>query len=261
MKRHTKKYLIINADDFNLTPGISRAILYGAERGVISSTSVFVTGGGTGFLKALKKVRSLGVGLHFNITAGRPVSRPNAVKTLVMSDGKFIPRSQQRFNQIKSDDVLKELESQIKKFVTFFGCLPTHIDSHHHVHCYKKIYTAVCAIAQHYNVPIRKRYLKTKNPNGKGTLTTDYIYGRFNPDRHWTTRSLLHVLHGLKNGVSELIVHPGYTSPLLTKKSSFNRQREKELDALCSNDFIHGLRKKAIALIRFNDLQWIKRNH
>ena len=258
MKRHTKKYLIINADDFNLTPSVSRAILYGAEQGVISSTSVFVTGGGTRFFPPLKKVRSLSIGLHFNITAGKPISRPQTVRTLVMHNGTFKPRAQQRFNKITSDDVGRELEAQIKKFVSLFGCLPTHIDSHHHVHEYKRIYSAVCTIAQYYNIPIRKRYLKAHHDSGEEVLTTDFLYGRFEAARHWTIHSLLRVLRGLKNGVSELIVHPGYASPLLRKKSSFNRQRERELDALCSNDFKNILKEKAIALIRFDDLQWIR---
>ena len=259
MKRHKTKYLIINADDFNLTSGVSRAILYAAESDVISSTSVFINGKGVCYLTKLKRIPSCGVGLHFNVTLGKPVAKPYNVKSLITRRGFFIPRERYRFNQIEADDVFIELELQIKKFVTIFQHLPTHINTHHHVHFYKKIYSVLYTIARKYQIPIRKRYFKKSLFEQKGIITTDYVYGRYSPKQHWTRGSLLHVIHMLKSGVSELIVHPGFSNGQLMKKSSFNIQREEELRALCSEEFSNIIKEKGVVIINFNDLKWLKR--
>jgi len=63
-----KPYVIVNADDFNLTAGVSRAIITLIQKGIVSSTSVFVTKPATTYTRQLQSLAHIGVGLHFNIT-------------------------------------------------------------------------------------------------------------------------------------------------------------------------------------------------
>ncbi len=260
MKRKANKYLIVNADDFNLTRGVSKAILYAARLGVVSSTSVFINSNSVHHIAELRKIPSLGVGLHFNITLGRPVSSPSNIRTLITRRGTFKPLSSYRFNNISKNEIFIELEAQIKKFITMFRCLPTHIDTHHHVHFYKNIYTVLSEAALCYKIPIRRRYFKKTTFGNKGIITTDYIFGRFNPGRHWRKRSLIQTVKRLKKGVTELIVHPGFSDAQLKRKSSFNIDREYELKGLSGKEFKETIEEKRVALINFNDLKYLKMN-
>src|SRR2546421_8810337 len=68
--------LVVNADDFGLSTGVNRGILEAHAAGVVSSVSVLVNA--PGWTDALRRLRDvgpgLGVGLHLNLTMGRPVS-------------------------------------------------------------------------------------------------------------------------------------------------------------------------------------------
>src|SRR5271154_4644382 len=81
--------LIINADDFGLTPGINRAIAELHQAGALTSTTLMATG--PAFDDAVVMARAnptLGVGCHIVLTDGVPVSPPQTVPTLLGPDGK-----------------------------------------------------------------------------------------------------------------------------------------------------------------------------
>ena len=70
------RQLIVNADDFGFTEGVSRGILRGHHEGIVTSTSVMIN-----FPAALDWVSrarqdapDLGLGLHLVLTAGRPAA-------------------------------------------------------------------------------------------------------------------------------------------------------------------------------------------
>src|SRR5437660_9999386 len=72
--------LVVNADDFGLSPGVNDGILEAHAAGVVSSVSVLVNAPGWEHaVAALRGTGSLGVGLHLNLTAGEPVSEGTAL--------------------------------------------------------------------------------------------------------------------------------------------------------------------------------------
>ena len=76
--------LIVTADDFNLSEGVSRGILETHHHGIVTETSVMVNVGDLQQASAmLASAPQLGVGLHLNITRGRPVAPPRAVGELL----------------------------------------------------------------------------------------------------------------------------------------------------------------------------------
>src|SRR5262245_47387860 len=69
------KSLIVNAADFGLTEGVNRAVVAGHVHGIITSTSLLANG--AAFDSAVTMTEDhvrLGVGVHLNLTEGRPVS-------------------------------------------------------------------------------------------------------------------------------------------------------------------------------------------
>src|SRR5438477_571510 len=82
------KKLIVTADDFGLTDRINEAIGSAHRHGIVTTASLMVTGGG--FESAVNIARNLpglDLGLHLNLTEGRPISPWEAIPSLANAGG------------------------------------------------------------------------------------------------------------------------------------------------------------------------------
>jgi predicted glycoside hydrolase/deacetylase ChbG (UPF0249 family) len=107
--------LILNADDFGLTPGINRAIGELNSAGVLTSATLMASGSAFDDAVAVANTHpSLGVGCHIVLTDGVPVSPPASIPTLIGPDGKSFRPSLTQFlralflGRIAADDVARE---------------------------------------------------------------------------------------------------------------------------------------------------------
>jgi len=74
--------LIVNADDYGLTAGVSRGILDSHRRGIVTSTTLLVNRPVDPALIEQLKASGMGVGLHMNLTLGPPVAPAKRVDGL-----------------------------------------------------------------------------------------------------------------------------------------------------------------------------------
>lgn len=113
--------------------------------------------------KALQ-LPKLGVGLHFNITLGRPLSDPAAVRTLIDGEGFFYSRRvlarKLTFRQVCKAELSLELEAQFEGMLAL-GLSPTHIDSHQHVHSFPQCFDTVATLCEALRIPIRMPWILT----------------------------------------------------------------------------------------------------
>src|ERR1700760_2157932 len=81
--------LIINADDFGLTPGVNRAIAELHQARALTSATLMATGSAFDDAVAIAHANpALGVGCHIVLTDGAPVSPPQSIPTLIGADGR-----------------------------------------------------------------------------------------------------------------------------------------------------------------------------
>lgn len=232
------KYLIINADDFNLTRGVDRGILECHDKGIVTSTTVLVT---LPFPKAsanaLNQRPFLGKGIHLSLTLGRAVhpKTPFALKRDLLKHLRKLP--------IKV--VEREYEAQILKFKRLLGIFPTHMDTHHHVHGHSNIFKAISQLSKKYGIPVRE-------------VKSSHLFEDLNPKTHWTRSKFLNCLKNLPNGISEMMVHPGYVDGSLRKISSFLTGRDEERILLQDTKFRPLLDELNIKLINFKDLIYFR---
>ncbi|GEM_PF-224278 len=158
--KHTSRplSLIINADDYGLHPSVDDAILQCYAAGVLSSASLMVNQ--PHWQAAANKAQAAGLplGLHFNLTLGRPLSHPAQVPGLVDADGCFVPRrrliARLLAGQTRFAEVRRELKAQCRAFEQA-GLAMDHLDSHQHVHAHPRVLQTVAEYAQAQNVPLR----------------------------------------------------------------------------------------------------------
>ena len=150
--------LILNADDFGLTPGVNRAIAELHQAGALTSTTLMATG--PAFDDAVATAHAnpaLGVGCHIVLTDGAPVSPPETIPTLLGPDRKNFRPSLVDFVQallrgkISAHDIEREAAAQIQKLQQA-GIQVTHLDTHKHTHLFPGVLDPLLRLAEQHSI-------------------------------------------------------------------------------------------------------------
>jgi chitin disaccharide deacetylase len=128
--------VILCADDYAMTAGVSRGILELAQLRRLSATSALVTlERWPQDAKPLAQVRDrIAVGLHIDLTLGKPLGPLPSLSP----HGRF-PSLRQIViraltSRIDQDEVAAEVTRQLDRFEEAVGFPPDHVDGHQHVH-------------------------------------------------------------------------------------------------------------------------------
>jgi chitin disaccharide deacetylase len=251
------RVLIVNADDFGLTPGVSAGILGAHRHGIVTSTTALVN-------RAIPPAQidaalgsGIGIGLHINLTLGAPITD---APSLVDGSGRFVRDARQAAAHARTKEIEAEIEAQLERFETLFGRPPTHLDTHHHIGLYPPVREIVLSSAVRSRAPVRSQNAAARQAaRSAGLATPDHFFGESGPDAYWTPARALGHLKRLPAGVSEFMTHPGYCDEGLFY-SRYGRQRETELAGLGSQARVAatalGIRLcdfRSLALDRFLD--------
>jgi chitin disaccharide deacetylase len=252
------KRLVVNADDLGLAGSVNRGILETLDAGIVRSTSLMVNmpaAADAGSRLQSRTARDVGVGLHFNIVAGRALT---PCPSLTRDDGVFLPLAALAFKSmagaIDPADVDRELTAQLQRAAELLapaGLRLTHIDSHRHAHCFPVVYHAVVRAAASRGIPhVRHPYevALIRRPAAlavsgilkfvlRGLPPVDAVeFTGFGAMASRTfEQDVLSLLDRLPDGTTELMVHPGYDSPELGAIDPYRMPRERELRALTSS--------------------------
>jgi predicted glycoside hydrolase/deacetylase ChbG (UPF0249 family) len=223
--------LIVNADDFGLTRGVSEGILTAHRLGIITSTTVLVTGDLDRELLAAARDSGLGLGLHVNLTLGKPLTR---ARSLVDRSGRLLRDPRRAAAGADPREIRAEVEAQIERFERLVRRPPTHLDTHHHVGLCPPVREVVLEVARRRGLPVRSQDAEARaRARSAGLRTPDHFFGESGPDAYWSLPRTLAHLRALPPGVSEFMCHPGRFDEALGY-SRYGRQREIELAGLGS---------------------------
>ncbi len=290
------RQLIVNGDDFGLTPGVNSAISECARDGVLRSATLMANG--PAFDDAVRKAKDtdrLGVGIHFTLTGLKPLSEPGRLPVLAAGNGR-LPSSLSALIDIAlvrkeaRGEIRRELFAQAEK-VFDSGIVPTHFDSHKHVHILPVVVDVLIEIAERYSVKwIRKpfedprsiRFFADVEEGSRGGFLKQYLRALCSRPAHCLFRSRIaksglrtpDYFHGLsstgvlservmarlaesvKPGINELMVHPGYLdAELRAMNSRLSLSREREREILVSEDTKSLMENRAIQLIHYGEVK------
>jgi len=181
---------IITGDDFGFSSEVNRAIIEAHERGVLTSTSLMVTG--EAFEEAVAMAHShpeLAVGLHLVVICGRSAAAPHQIPHLVDPRGQFSTSPTQaglryQFSRAARGELRLEIRSQLEKFRKT-GLRLSHVDGHLHMHMHPIVLEALLKVANEFEIrAIRLPWEElgiTLRVNRSDLLTkcaTSWIFGR-----------------------------------------------------------------------------------
>lgn len=166
--------LILNADDFGISPGASKGILNLVALGRLSAYSLMVNcNHWREYRNDIESSRTkVSVGLHLNLTEGSGIEpiRLNGISKDLPNCAKLIAQCLSR--QVDIDWLRREISSQFDLFENTLGITPDHIDGHQHVHMLpvvRQVLTQELKKRSHYPQPLlRQSNLSFWNPKYDG---------------------------------------------------------------------------------------------
>jgi chitin disaccharide deacetylase len=283
--------LIVNADDFGLTPGVNRAIAEAHARGIVTSATLMANSGSFDeAVRLAKESARWSVGCHVVLLDGSPLMDPARLSSLVRRKGAgsfrdgvggFAARALTGW--IDSDEVQAEVTAQIRKLQTA-GIEVSHVDTHKHTHMFPAALAGVLRAARTCGVKaIRnpfeviaanyvrwqrgmwKRYAQLKTLNGFAGLFRRTVAkaGLRTPDGtlgivatgHLNSRVFEALAEHMPEGTWEFVCHPGYVDHELGAiRTRLRESREQELAVLTAPETRSALEARGIELISYREL-------
>ncbi|MCM0591162.1 MAG: hopanoid biosynthesis-associated protein HpnK [Gloeotrichia echinulata DEX184] len=154
-----RRFAIINGDDFGFSAGVNQAIITAHEQGVLTSTSLMVTGDAA--QEAIAWARShpnLAVGLHLVLVCGRSVLPPSQIPHLVDTSGNFadsplVAGLRYQFQPAAREELRQEIRAQLQKFRDS-GLTLSHVDGHLHLHAHPVILRILVELAPEFDIRV-----------------------------------------------------------------------------------------------------------
>jgi hypothetical protein len=281
-----ERRLIINADDFGLCESVNKGIVEAHTKGVLTSTTIMANMPAAGHAVELaKNLPTLGLGVHLNLTAGKPLCQDNIVKLILDSQGRFaLSPGKLALASLITGKVRIAIETELASQIQWLidkGIKPTHLDSHKHIHSFPTIFPIVCRLAKHFGVSAIRYTFEPKQVSQLPWPVTDREsrkraslvrtmakINRWQNPAFFKTDALLGVAHvgtinaafmravSLYNTAStaELMTHPGHTYDLDVTRTRLVKQREAELAALCDEKTKQYLKDANIKLVNYGQL-------
>jgi chitin disaccharide deacetylase len=271
------------ADDYALSPGVSRGILEALGTSRLSATSVMTTR--PFWPKGAHELRQFhtkaDIGLHLNLTLGSPLGEMPAFAATGRLPGISHVLKAARRNELPEAEIGQEISRQLDSFCEHFGAAPAFVDGHQHVQLLPQIRSQLFACLEEKGFSgkvwlrdssdrpwriSRRGVALTKalgiawlgrgfarEASARGYATNEGFSGfsAFDP-AHDYAADFARFLRA--PGRRHLIMcHPGYCDEELVAADPVTLSRERELSFLLSPAFMEMLDRKRARLARLSD--------
>jgi predicted glycoside hydrolase/deacetylase ChbG (UPF0249 family) len=271
--------LVVNADDFGLTEGVSRAILRAHHQGIVTSTSVLALAPGfETTARMLADEPALGAGAHLALVGeDPPLLSAREIPTLVDKRGR-LHLSWRRFlplaaaGRIDAGDVRRELSAQLDR-IADAGIAIDHLDTHQNLHLWPLVRDVMLELGEQHQVrATRVTRSAAKGPVGVvvrrlaralvdrcdqlGWAYPDASTGLDDAGHLDEPRMVgaLQMLAGQPAATAELATHPGEHGDAALTRYRWGYLWGAECDALCSQTVRRAVEDLGFELGTFGDL-------
>jgi predicted glycoside hydrolase/deacetylase ChbG (UPF0249 family) len=268
--------LIVNADDFGFSRGVTDGILRSHKEGILTSTTLMTNMVDRDrAIDLAGQTPTLGVGIHLNLTQGKPLTDCSRI---VGADGMFLRSLPKLFWRLRSQETRKEATQEMRAQVEYArrrGLTPTHVDSHKHVCHLPWLHDSVIEVCREmgigwvrcarevrvegtgglglpYRVQVRFARTLAEKVKAAGLKTTDWFFGLGTTGR--TDAAVWEKLAAkMPGGLGEVMVHPGFVQDVTPADTRLLKERVVEMEALCDQRVRAGLDRAGVRLVRYGN--------
>jgi chitin disaccharide deacetylase len=278
------KRLIVNADDFGLSPEVNAGIIRSRRDGILRSASLMVAEPAARAAAELARDNpELDVGLHAVVCRGRSMLDASRLGAAVRRSGEFINSPvaagmRYYFDRSMRAVMTDELRAQVERHLELVGYL-NHIDGHLNFHVHPLFADILVNLAVEYKVPClrlpRERVMTTlrlrrdnaprklvesiifrtlsrrtrRMMNERGLTSTDALFG-LHQSGHLSEDYVVGVIDRIRGGTTELYFHPAADIGGIPPAA----HAQLEVEILTSLRVREAIDRNGIELITFADL-------
>jgi len=283
--------LVVSGDDFGAAEEINAAIARAHRDGILTSTSLMVTGDAVADAVAVARAQpTLAVGLHLVLAQARPAAPVADIPRLVDSRGRFGDDAVQggmryaiaALGRAGRVQLRREIQAQLDAFAAT-GLRLAHVDGHLNMHLHPVVLHILLELAPRYGIRAMRlsreslraalrhdrRHALRKAREGlvfralaawaaprlraAGIVTADRVYG-MHQTGHVDEAYLLALLPALPPGTSELYCHPALRQPPVMAVAQHGYDHAAELAALVSPRVRACVEATGVRLVSYADL-------
>lgn len=249
------KRLLIRADDLGYCEGVNLGIAKSVHAGIIRTVGVMPNMPDAEAGLAMLPRDDVCLGQHTNICAGKPLTDPARIPSLVDAGGNFkasrVYRSAAQ-DFVVLDEVILEIEAQYERFKALTGQEPDYFEGH--AVASKNFFRGLEIVAERHGL----KYVPFSLGDTPVTVGSTEVYLHMEsmlPD-YQPFASLKRVIENAHEGAVDVFVcHPGYLDAYILQNSSMTTPRVLELEMLCDLQVKRWLdAQQDLALVTYQDL-------
>jgi predicted glycoside hydrolase/deacetylase ChbG (UPF0249 family) len=245
----SSRFLIINADDLGISPEVNEGIFAAYEQGLVTDSSLLPKGSYSHeAIDMINEHAGFPVGIHIDLDSLLGWKSPGKEKFTrpeldqILNNANFVQKLKQ------------EIHKQIEVFLGA-GLIPSHIDTHHHVHGFPQIFEPLVEAMDRYGIRVLRFSMKGYSLMGREDILVAAETAQWMGDT-LRERGISHPdllidplfpfsLHELPAGVSELMVHPSMGG---------DPWRQRDFEMLMDPLFMRAVQDEGIQLISFTEI-------
>jgi hopanoid biosynthesis associated protein HpnK len=276
--------LIVNADDFGLSPEVNAGVIRAHRDGILGCASLMVAEPAAKSAAELALQNpELDVGLHAVVCRGRSILDASQLRGAVDTSGRFLENPvlagmRYFFDRSMRTKMTDELRAQVERHLELVGYL-NHIDGHLNFHVHPLFADILIDLAVEYKVPcirlpresvtttlrLRRNNIPSKLTESvifrilsrrtrrmmteRGLRSTDALFG-LHQSGHLDEDYIVGVIEQLRDGTTELYFHPAADVGDIPP----NAAAQLEVEILTSPRVRDVIDRNGIELITFADL-------
>ena len=256
------KGLIVHGDDFGLSAAVNRGIWRAWREGILTAASLVANGPALVEACALATGSGLALGLHLNLTCGRPLLPAEQVPSLTDAEGNLPGKrafwGRALRGRLSAGELTAEIDAQFGRLAAL-GVKAGHLDSHHHVHLLPAVAAAAAPVMKEWGVRAVRQVrgkgeaaglspaaffgrLQHRSVAAAGRRCERFYRGLDGAGNFYGFSWYLHPDPGawlaewatcLEKGCSEWMCHPADFAPG-APVTAVEMRRQRECDLLCS---------------------------
>jgi hopanoid biosynthesis associated protein HpnK len=278
------KRLIVNADDFGLSPEVNAGVIRAHRDGILGSASLMVAEPAAKAAADLARQNpALDVGLHAVVCRGRSILNAAHLPGAVDASGRFLENPvlagmRYFFDRSMRTKMTDELRAQVERHLELVGYL-NHIDGHLNFHVHPLFADILIELAVEYKVTcirlpresvmttlrLRRNHVPSKLIEfvifrilsrrmrrmmaERGLRSTDALFG-LHQSGHLDEDYIVGVIDKLRDGTTELYFHPAADVGDIPPSAA----AQLEVEILTSPRVRDAIDRNAIELITFANL-------
>ncbi len=264
--------LLVQADDFGFTKGVTYGIVDAIDNGVLRNTGLFTNMPSAELAVSFMEDRPQACfGIDFNIVSGKPVANPKLIPALLDEKGEFVrsgvslkdPRFQTeegRRAMFPYDQVYTELRAQYDRFVQLTGKKPGYVHPHSLMH--ENYMDAIRQIAKEENVPfsmdIQKKFgfvsVHDFIPGGMSSMKKKVFDSQAQLDKNPLADVQKCAEEFLKHEYVVISGHAGFVDADLLSHTTLSLERMRDHECVTSEWIKNWVKENNIELITYRNL-------